>query len=186
MIRALVSGHDFSRAIHHCTWRGFSRWLGAMIILSVTTGVKAQQPGPPPAFNEPSGSFFALSVKDLNSTAAWYKQKLGFKELKQGASPDGKSRAIILDRDGIIVELISHKQAVNGATLMKGYKTYLIHGIFKVGFIVDDVDHTLQRLKANGVPIANGPYTDEAMHMRSFMIRDNEGNYIQFFSKVSG
>ena len=156
------------------------------VILLVASCTFAQQSGPAPAFNEPSGSFFALSVKDLNSTAAWYKQKLGFKEIKESASPDGKSRAIILDRDGIIVELIHHKQAVSGAAVMKGYKTYLVHGIFKVGFIVDDVDHTLQRLKANGVPIANGPYTDQAMHMRSFMIRDNEGNYIQFFSKVSG
>lgn len=146
----------------------------------------AQQSGPPPAFNEPLGSFFALSVKDLNATSAWYQQKLGFHEIKQGASPDGKSRAIILERDGAVLELIHHKQAVNGSAVMKGYKTYLIHGIFKVGFIVDDVDHTLQRLKANGVPIANGPYTDEPMHMRSFFIRDNEGNIIQFLSKVSG
>ena len=157
----------------------------AVIILAAASAL-AQQSGPPPAFNEPSGSFFALSVKDLNATAAWYKQKLGFKEIKQGAAPDGKSRAIILDRDGVVLELIHHKQAVNGSTLMKGYKTYLVYGIFKIGFVVQDADHTMQRLKANGVPIANGPYTDEGMHMRTFMVRDNEGNYIQFFSKVSG
>ena len=159
--------------------------LLAVLLVTVASAC-AQQSGPPPAFNEPNGSFFALSVKNLDATAAWYKQKLGFHEIKQGASPDGKSRAIILERDGAVLELIHHKQAVSGSALMKGYKTYLVHGIFKVGFIVDDVDHTLQRLKANGVPIANGPYTDEPMHMRTFMIRDNEGNYIQFFSKVSG
>ena len=157
----------------------------AALLLTVACAL-AQQPGPPPAFNEPSGSFFALSVKNLDATAAWYKQKLGFHEIKQSASPDGKSRAIILERDGAVLELIHHKQAVSGNALMKGYKTYLVHGIFKVGFIVDDVDHTLQRLKANGVPVYNGPFNDEALHMRSFLIRDNEGNIIQFFSKVSG
>lgn len=160
--------------------------IRVLAILLVTASAFAQQSGPPPAFNEPSGSFFALSVKDLNATSAWYKQKLGFHEIKQGASPDGKSRAIILERDGAVLELIHHKQAVNGTALRKDYKPYLVHGIFKVGFIVQDADHTMQRLKANGVPIANGPYTDEPMHMRTFMIRDNEGNYIQFFSKVSG
>ena len=158
------------------------------VIILLAAGIAcAQQPsGPPPPFSEPSGSFFALSVKDLNATAAWYKQKLGFKEIKQSASPDGKSRAIILDRDGVILELIHHSQAVSGRALMRDFKTYRVYGIFKVGFVVHDVDHTLQRLKANGVQIANGPFNDEAMHMHSFLIRDNEGNYIQFFSKVSG
>ena len=159
--------------------------LLAVILVTVGSAC-AQQSGPPPAFNEPNGSYFALSVKNLDATAAWYKQKLGFHEVKQGASPDGKSRAIILDRDGIIVELIHHKLAVSGAALKKGYKPYLVYGVFKVGFIVDDVDHTLQRLKANGVPVYNGPFNDDALHMRSFLIRDNEGNIIQFFSKVSG
>ena len=155
-------------------------------ILLFAASAFAQQSGPPPAFNEPSGSYFALSVKDLATTAAWYRQKLGFHEVKQSASSDGRSRAIILDRDGIIVELIHHKLAASGTTLKKGYKPYLIYGVFKVGFIVDDVDHTLDRLKANGVPVYNGPFNDDALHMRSFLIRDNEGNIIQFFSKVSG
>ena len=174
MIRTRLSGQDFRRT------------AVGVFLLVFATSVAAQQPGPPPAFNEPSGSFFALSVKDLNATSAWYQQKLGFHEIKQGGSPDGKSRAIILERDGAVLELIHHKQAVHGASVMKGYKTYLVYGIFKVGFVVHDVDHTLQRLKANGVQIANGPYTDEPMHMRTFMIRDNEGNYIQFFSRVNG
>jgi catechol 2,3-dioxygenase-like lactoylglutathione lyase family enzyme len=155
--------------------------------LLLATSTLAQQSGPPLAFNEPLGSFFALSVKDLNASSAWYQQKLGFKVVKQGGvSPDGKSSAMILDRDGFVLELVHHKQAVNGNTLRKDYKPYLVYGIFKVGLIVDDADHTAQRLRANGVPIANDPFTDEALHMRSFIIRDNEGNYIQFFSKVSG
>jgi catechol 2,3-dioxygenase-like lactoylglutathione lyase family enzyme len=146
----------------------------------------AQQSGPPPAFNEPSGSFFALSVKDLNASSAWYKQKLGFKEVKQGAARDGKSRTVVLDRDGVVLELIHHKDAVDGSRLRKDYKPYLIHGVFKIGLIVPDADHTMQRLKENGVQIASGPWTDQELHMRSFFIRDNEGNIIQFLSKVSG
>ena len=155
-------------------------------LLMIVASAFAQQSGPPPAFNEPSGSFFALSVKDLNASSAWYRQKLGFREVHQSAAPDGKSRAILLERDGALLELIHHKQAVPGVALRKNYRAYLVHGIFKVGFIVQDADHTMQRLKANGVQIANGPFTDDALHMRSFIIRDNEGKYIQFFSKVSG
>ena len=157
-----------------------------VLFILFTASAFSQQSGPSPAFDELKGSFFALSVTDLTATSAWYQQKLGFRKIKQGASPDGKARTIILERDGAVLELIQHQQAVNGSSVMKGYKTYLVHGIFKVGFIVDDLDRTLQRLKASGVPVANGPYTDEAMHMRTFMIRDNEGNYIQFFCKVSG
>ncbi len=164
-----------------------SRFSAGLLCLSlIAASAVAQQSGPPPAFAEPAGSFFALSVRDLNASSAWYQQMLGFREVHQSASPDGKSRAILLERDGAILELIHHQQAVSGNALRKDYKSYLVHGIFKVGFIVQDADHTMQRLKANGVPIANGPFTDDALHMRSFIIRDNEGNYIQFFSKVSG
>ena len=156
-------------------------------ILLVAASAFAQRPsGPPPAFNEPSGSYFALSVKDLNATSAWYQQKLGFREVKQGASRDGKSRTVVLDREGVVLELIHHKDAVPGSRLRKDFKPYLVYGVFKIGLIVHDADHTLQRLKENGVPIANGPWTDQELHMRSFFIRDNEGNIIQFLSKVSG
>jgi catechol 2,3-dioxygenase-like lactoylglutathione lyase family enzyme len=157
----------------------------AVILLSVACGF-AQQSGPPPAFQSPRGAFFALSVKNLDTTAGWYKEKLGFREVKQGASRDGTSRSIILDRDGVVLELIHHKQASSGTTLRKDYKRYLVFGVFKIGLIVDDADHTMQRLQANGVQIANGPWTDEELQMRAFFIRDNEGNIIQFLSKVGG
>lgn len=142
----------------------------------------AQSPFPPP-----SGAYFAISVRDLKASSDWYKQKLGFREVKQSASRDGLSRAIILETDGVLLELIHHKRAVAPRALIKEYKgAYQIHGIFKVGLLVQDADHTLQRLKANGIPIANGPYTDEELHMRSFFIRDNDGNIIQFLSRIGG
>lgn len=148
--------------------------------------VVAQQPAQSP-FPPPTGSYFAISVRDLNATAEWYKQKLGFREVKQSASRDGLARAIILEGDGVVVEIVHHKRAVSPRTLVKGYKdAYQIYGVFKVGLIVQDADHTLQRLKANGVAIANGPFNDDALHLRSFLIRDNEGNIIQFFSRISG
>ncbi len=135
----------------------------------------------------PTGSYFAISVRDLNASAQWYKQKLGFHEVKQSASRDGLARAIILESDGILLEIVSHKRAVSPRSLMKGYKdAYQIHGVFKVGFLVQDADHVLQRLKANGVTIANRPYTDDGLQMRSFFIRDNEGNIIQFLSRIGG
>src|SRR4051812_26756686 len=203
----LVSGHDVDRGELSRPWRGFSRWwkrwasvrrqgvqrdlgfspgvLGVFIILFATNAF-AQQSAPPPAFQAPRGAYFALSVKNLETTAGWYKQKLGFREVKQGASRDGASRSIILDREGVVLELIHHKQASSGTTLRKDYKPYLVFGVFKIGLIVDDADHTMQRLQANGVQIANGPWTDQELQMRSFFIRDNEGNIIQFLSKVSG
>jgi methylmalonyl-CoA/ethylmalonyl-CoA epimerase len=159
--------------------------LIAFVLLCFTTAF-AQQPAQSP-FPPPTGSYFAISVHDLNATAEWYKQKLGFREVKQSASRDGLARAIILEGDGVLVEVVHHKRAVSPRTLIKGYKdAYQIYGVFKVGLMVQDVDHTLQRLKANGVAIANGPFNDDALHLRSFFIRDNEGNIIQFFSRLGG
>ena len=160
--------------------------LLACILLFAASPV-AQQPPQQPPFPPPSGAYFAISVRDLNTSAQWYKQKLGFHEVKQGASRDGLSRAIILETDGVLLELIHHKRATSARSLIKGYKgAYQIYGVFKIGLLVQDADHTLQRLQANGVQIANGPYTDDGLHMRSFFIRDNEGNIIQFLSRIGG
>lgn len=159
--------------------------LFACMLLCLASAV-AQQPAQSP-FPPPSGAYFAISVRDLNASAQWYKQKLGFHEVKQSASRDGSSRAIILETDGVLLELVHSKRAVSPRALIKGYKdAYQIYGVFKVGLMVQDADHTLERLKANGVQIANGPYTDDALRVRSFFVRDNEGNIIQFLSRIPG
>ena len=58
-----------------------------------------------------------------------------------------------------------------------------VHGIFKIGVIIDDFDKTLGILKARGVEIAYGPYPRRGNQRANVILRDNAGNLIQLFAK---
>jgi hypothetical protein len=58
-----------------------------------------------------------------------------------------------------------------------------VHGIFKAGVVVDDYDVTLATLRARGVDIAIGPFPARNGQRANFIVRDNAGNFIQFFGR---
>jgi catechol-2,3-dioxygenase len=134
------------------------------------------------AANEPTlfvtkGAFFALSVADIGASAHWYAEKLGLKVVMRAPKKD-KVAVTVLAGGGLIVELIQNDDAV---PLRK--EAHLVHGIFKSGLIVDDLDKTLTALKSRNVEIAFGPFPAKANAMSNFIIADNAGNLIQFFGK---
>lgn len=53
-----------------------------------------------------SGAFFALSVADVAKLSRWYQEKLGFRALSQGESPNKIAKFAILEGAGTIIELI--------------------------------------------------------------------------------
>ena len=90
----------------------------------------------------------------------------------------------ILEGGGLIVELIQNDDAVPLSAAAPAVKDRVyVHGIFKVGVIVEDFDATLARLKARGVEIAYGPYPKQGAQRANAIIRDNAGNLIQLFGK---
>lgn len=131
-----------------------------------------------------NGGFVALSVADLDASAKWYREKLGLKLVKRAESPDRSRALAILQGNGFAVELIWLKQAVAPTTVAPELTgTHELHGIFKSGMFVDDLDATLQQLKEGGVTLAFDPFYDASMDCRMFAIRDNNGNILQFFGK---
>lgn len=129
------------------------------------------------------GAFFALSVPDAKASADWYSEKLGLKVTLQPPKA-GQSRVIVLEGGGLIVELIEQDNAL---PLSKAAPSItnpaLIHGITKVGVIVEDFEKTVALLKARGVVIAFGPFPATADQPANLIIQDNNGNLVQFFEK---
>ena len=82
----------------------------------------------------------------------------------------------------MIVELIQHRDAV---PLSKAgiSRSYLVHGIFETGIVVDDLGRALALLRRRGVEFVFEPFADSALAYRTFAIRDNSGNVIQVFGK---
>jgi catechol 2,3-dioxygenase-like lactoylglutathione lyase family enzyme len=130
---------------------------------------------------ETRGAFFALSVADLDASARWYAEKLGLTVVMRPPKQE-QSAVAVLEGGGLIVELLQRddasplRQAAPSATA-----TYLVHGLFKAGVIVDDLNATLTALRARGVEIAMGPFPASKEQRANAIIRDNAGNLIQFF-----
>ena len=131
------------------------------------------------------GGYVALSVADLDASAKWYAETFDLAIVRnRSQSPDKKSTATILSGNGLIVELIRHADAMplrQAAPSLS--RNFQIHGIFKSGVVVDDLDATFKELTARKVEMAFPIFTDEALAVRTFAIRDNSGNLIQFFGK---
>ena len=90
----------------------------------------------------------------------------------------------VLQAGGLTVELVQHDDVVPlGTVHPAGGGAISVHGIFKVGLIVDDFDKTLAALRARGVGIAYGPYPKRSDQPANVMIRDNAGNFIQISGK---
>jgi hypothetical protein len=131
-----------------------------------------------------SGSFFALSVADVASQSLWYQEKLGFHVLSQGEAPNKIAKFALLEGNGTIVELIQHSKAKPRAVAAPTVgSAHEIHGIFKVGMVVADIDAVYKGLKLRGVPIAYDLMPTKDVPLRSFSVRDGEGNLLQFFGK---
>ena len=92
----------------------------------------------------------------------------------------------LLQGGGLTVELVQEAEARPLAGLVPdGRGALFVHGIFKVGFVVDDFDATLEGLRSRGVEIALGPFPATADQRENFLIRDNAGNYLQIFGEYA-
>ncbi len=132
----------------------------------------------PPILDNPPGAFFALSIADINTTSHWYRDHLGFTIVKSGEAPNKIAKFALLQNGDAVIEIIQHANAKprTGAA-------HEAHGIFKVGFHMRDLDAVYARVKAHEIPIAYDLMPAKDIALRSFSIRDNEGNLIQFFGK---
>lgn len=135
----------------------------------------------PPALERPfastHGAFFALSVADMDASVKWYSEKLGLTVVMRTPKQD-KASAVVLEGGGLTVELVHHDDA--RAALQE---PPLVHGIMKVGLVVDDLETTLAALKARSVPIFLGPFPARGSIRSNALIKDNAGNLIQFFGR---
>lgn len=151
-------------------------WLTCVVIALFAQG-QSTRPAPEPPFAGTNGTFFALSVADLDATAKWYSEKLGLAITMQQPK-QAKASVIVLEGGGLTVELVQHDDAVAAPKDVP-----LVHGIFKAGLIVDDLDKTLAALKTRGVPIFLGPYPARGSVKSNAIIKDNSGNLIQLFGR---
>ena len=157
-----------------------------LIILSlglpaIAAGQSSGHPAEPPF--TATGGFFALSVADLAASTRWYSEKLGLRVVMEVPRQNG-SAVTVLEGGGLTVELVQLDQAQpmnRGAPSVQG-EMYL-HGVFKAGLIVENFERTVEQLRARGITIAFGPFPARENQRANLIIRDGEGNLIQFIAR---
>lgn len=126
---------------------------------------------------EAAGTFFALSVKDVDVSARWYAETFGLTIGRRSTAGDATS--VLLSGKGLEVELIAfHESTLRPSPFGAGSHE---RGIVKVGFVVANFEQALARLRARDVDVALGPFPARKGQRTNVLIRDPEGNLIQLF-----
>src|SRR5689334_16447601 len=154
------------------------RWVLAMMMLMFSL-LGAQ---PRPSATASSGTFFALSVADIDASVKWYCDLLGFAILSQGASPDGSTRFALLRRNNDLVEIVQRKSAVHPPSMPDRSHEW---GIFKTGFWVEDLRAMESTLREKGAVFSHGIVTPRGANYQTFAVKDPDGNIVQFFGNSS-
>ncbi|MBZ5531203.1 MAG: VOC family protein [Acidobacteriia bacterium] len=150
------------------------------------SGQKAAPAASVPAFGT-EGAFWAIVVADLDASERWYSENLGFRRIKKSTAPNGAAETSVLEGHGIYVELVHFLDGKNTPLAQVGPKEgqRLGLGIFKTGVTVSQevFDQLIPALRARNVQFVGGVFEDKEMAVRSFIVKDNTGNPIQFFAR---
>ena len=114
-------------------------------------------------------------MKHFDKALEWYAKHLGFTVESRGENE--QRRGALLVRPGAVLEIAAFSDAVGRDSLVPDLDSHQLFGIFKLGFVVDDLDAAFETLSAAGVDIFF-PIVDAAGGRRTFGIRDPEGNII--------
>jgi catechol 2,3-dioxygenase-like lactoylglutathione lyase family enzyme len=155
------------------------------VLFLATVCAGADNPATSARIGTPTGSFFALLVPSADESARWYREKLGFQFVRKGTGPDGASHTIMLENNGVLLEIIEHRDSFALAQVTDKRED-LLRGIRKVGLVLAgaDFDRVFRALTAQKVQFLGGIFEDEDLHVRSFLVRDNSGNLVQFFTDL--
>lgn len=155
------------------------------VALVLTGSLCAAEP-PRSPFASPTRQFFAVSVPDVEAAADWYARVFGMEVEKSIDTEDGSVAIRILAAEHLTVEILQHGDARPLSALKPDVeKSYLLHGIFKVGLQVSDFDGALARLRATGVELVGEPIDDLEGGVRFVLFRDVAGNLLQLFGELA-
>ncbi len=155
--------------------------LKPLLLLSLVAAAAQPQPAPPPL----RPYLMAIGVPNLDESAKWYEEKLGFHAFRTFASKEGGLRVAFMEANGFVLELVENKKNLSFATIRKQNPSiklpWDVDGFGKLAFLVDDVPGLAARLKGLGVQFQIDLRDDQ--FGKWFIVRDNSGNMLEFMDR---
>lgn len=128
--------------------------------------------------------FSAIIVSDMDTSIYWYSNILGFEVLDKTESVERGFKQANLKKGNVLIELLELDSSVSQKEVLSNYsKKTKIYGFFKFGFLVSEFDKWIEVLKQAEVSFNGSVVTDHLSGKRMVIIKDPDGNRIQFFEK---
>jgi catechol 2,3-dioxygenase-like lactoylglutathione lyase family enzyme len=126
----------------------------------------------------------AISVKDINTAAGWYNKYLGFEFGEKKDYPESKVSIGIMTKGEFSLELVQHKESVPVSKFIPDISNpAVVRGYGKVGYIVDNLEEIVKRMKAGLVKFIIDPMVNKASGSKMCIVLDNDGNWVQLMEK---
>jgi catechol 2,3-dioxygenase-like lactoylglutathione lyase family enzyme len=110
-------------------------------------------------------------VANVEQSAAFYEQKLGFRIEYAAGSP---LQFALCNRDGFAIML---RRVAQPESIVPSEQQ---GGTWDAFFWVDDAQALHAELSAKGVDVVYGPLIQQAYHMKEFAVRDLDGHVLGF------
>lgn len=125
----------------------------------------------------------AISVASVDASATWYQETLGLQLVEKKTFDEQGIKVALLKSDGFRLELVELKNSVNPASCADTSNPSALRGFSKVAFQVDDLGDVVQRLGQHGVSILHDFRSAPLADDRSVIVKDGDGNWLQFVQR---
>jgi glyoxylase I family protein len=126
-----------------------------------------------------------LTVRDVEVSAAWYEDVLGFRRVGAFAAPDGSRRKVFLRHEGLAVRLGLTQHRPGSPGPFDETRTGLDHLAFAVA-TRDDLDAWAARLAAGGVTCSPVAAANSVPGAAVLVFRDPDNIQLELFFDPSG
>ncbi len=157
-------------------WRAMA--VACAVVLNPFMAATADQGGPPRGLRP---YLVAISVANLDESIAWYEKALGLRTADKKSFPEQGLKVAFLESEGFRLELVELKGSVSPASCTDVTNPAALRGFGKYAFRVDDLAELAGRFRAMGISILHDFRSAPEARARSIIIKDNEGNWLQFF-----
>jgi len=151
-------------------------------VLNAVTPAVADQSEPPRGLRP---YLVAISVANLDESVAWYEKALGLRTADRKSFPEQGLKVAFLESEGFRLELVELKGSVSPGSCTDVTNPAALRGFGKYAFQVDDLAELANRFRAKGIGILRDFRSAPEARGRSIIIKDNEGNWLQFFQGKS-
>lgn len=124
-----------------------------------------------------------IAVSNLEETAKWYVETLGFRVVQQQDFPSYSSRIAFLESRGFRIELVETNGLIPDNRADPPAHTQK-QGLTQLSFKVNDIETAYEEAKKRDLTIALDLITVDAIGIKAFFIRDHEGNLIEFIEEI--